>query len=129
MALGALLLRLNGLAFGEPYGGEGPSQASFVPMFAHLALVAAAGIYLPAVLVAWFQHVARCWGRQCLRFPITPTLREVLRDGPAVAAHRPWPRVVVTAEGWEHAISLLRSGQCTLLGLWGETGVRAHGAA
>ena len=27
--------------------------------------------------------------------PITPTLREVLRDGPAVAAHRPWPRVVV----------------------------------
>ncbi len=54
--------------------------------------------------------------------PITPTLRDVVRAGHAVAAHRPWPRVGVTREGWEHAISLLRSGQCTLLGLWGEIG-------
>ncbi len=53
--------------------------------------------------------------------PVTPTLREVLRNGPAVAAHRPWPRVEVSRESWEHAISLLRNGQCTLLGLWGET--------
>ena len=53
--------------------------------------------------------------------PVTPTLRDVLRNGPAVAAHRPWPRVEVSRESWEHAISLLRNGQCTLLGLWGET--------
>jgi hydrogenase-4 component F len=31
-------------------------------MFAHLALVLAAGIYLPAPLVAWFQHVATLLG-------------------------------------------------------------------
>jgi hydrogenase-4 component F len=58
LALGALLLRLNGLAFGEPYGSNEPSRASFVPVFAHLALVFGAGIWLPPALVAWFQHVA-----------------------------------------------------------------------
>jgi hydrogenase-4 component F len=62
VGLGALLLRLNGLAFGDPHGSDAPSQASFVPMFAHLALVLAAGIYLPGPLVAWFQHVARLLG-------------------------------------------------------------------
>jgi hydrogenase-4 component F len=62
VALGALLLRLNALAFGEPHGSNAPAQASFVPMFAHLALVLAAGIYLPAPLVAWFQHVATLLG-------------------------------------------------------------------
>ena len=33
-------------------------QASYVPLFTHLALVLVAGVYLPAPLVAWFQHVA-----------------------------------------------------------------------
>jgi hydrogenase-4 component F len=31
-------------------------------LFAHLALVLVAGIYLPAPVVAWFQHVARLLG-------------------------------------------------------------------
>jgi len=58
VALGALLLRLNGLAFGEPDGRDAPSRISIVPMFAHLGLVLAAGIALPPALVAWFRHVA-----------------------------------------------------------------------
>jgi hydrogenase-4 component F len=58
IALGALLYRLNGLAFGEAHGSDAPAQASYVPMFTHLGLVLAAGIFLPAPLVAWFQHVA-----------------------------------------------------------------------
>jgi len=62
VALGALLLRLNGLAFGEAHGNDVPAQASFVPMFVHLALVLAAGIYLPGPLVAWFRHVAELLG-------------------------------------------------------------------
>ncbi|MBS1188589.1 MAG: hyfF [Rhodocyclaceae bacterium] len=62
VALGALLLRLNGLAFGDPVGSDARSQASFIPMFAHLALVLAAGIYLPAELVAWFQYAAGLLG-------------------------------------------------------------------
>jgi hydrogenase-4 component F len=39
-----------------------PAKASYLPMYAHLALVFVAGIYLPAPLVAWFQHVARLLG-------------------------------------------------------------------
>ncbi len=62
VAFGALLLRLNGLAFGEPAGSLAPVQASYVPMFAHLALVLVAGVYLPPPVVAWFQHVARLLG-------------------------------------------------------------------
>jgi hydrogenase-4 component F len=58
VALGALLMRLNGLAFGEPVGSNAPSKASYVPVFAHLALVFGAGIWLPPPLVAWFRHVA-----------------------------------------------------------------------
>jgi hydrogenase-4 component F len=62
IAFGALLLRLTGVAFGEPRGGMAPVEASYVPMYSHLALVFAAGIYLPAPLVAWFQHVAGILG-------------------------------------------------------------------
>src|SRR6516165_2917080 len=36
VALGALLYRLNGLAFGEAHGSNARAQASFVPMFTHL---------------------------------------------------------------------------------------------
>jgi len=62
VALGALLLRLSSLAFGEPRGETAPVTASYAPLFAHLALVAAAGIYLPAQLVIWFQNVASLLG-------------------------------------------------------------------
>jgi hydrogenase-4 component F len=58
VALGALLYRLNGLAFGEALGSTARVQASFVPMFTHLGLVLVAGIFLPIPLVGWFQHVA-----------------------------------------------------------------------
>ena len=62
VALGALVLRLNGVAFGEPTGSLAPVKASYVPMFAQLGLVLAAGIYLPPPLVAWFQHIAGLLG-------------------------------------------------------------------
>ena len=58
IALGALLRHLNGLAFGDAHGSDAPARASFVPMFTHLALVLAAGIFLPTPLVSWFQNVA-----------------------------------------------------------------------
>jgi hydrogenase-4 component F len=58
IALGALLYRLNGLAFGEAQGGSAPTRASYLPMFMHLGLVLAAGIFLPSEIVTWFQHVA-----------------------------------------------------------------------
>ncbi len=58
VAFGALLLRLHGMAFGEPSGSTAPVKASWAPIAAHFALVLMAGIYLPPPLVAWFQHVA-----------------------------------------------------------------------
>lgn len=62
IAFGALFLRLNGLAFGEPTGSTQPVKASYIPMYVHLALVFAAGIYLPPMLVLWFQHIAGLLG-------------------------------------------------------------------
>ena len=62
VAFGALMWRVSGLAFGEPSGSKAPVEASYVPMFGHLALVCVAGIYLPPAMVAWFQHVANILG-------------------------------------------------------------------
>jgi hydrogenase-4 component F len=62
LGFGALLLRLNGIAFGEPRGATAAANASYVPMFAHLALVFMAGVYLPPPLVTWFQNVANLLG-------------------------------------------------------------------
>jgi hydrogenase-4 component F len=62
VAFGALLLRLHGLAFGAPHGRTAPVEASYLPMYAHLALVLAAGLHLPPPVVAWFQHVAAILG-------------------------------------------------------------------
>ncbi|MFI5000352.1 MAG: hydrogenase 4 subunit F [Reyranellales bacterium] len=58
VAFGALLLRVNSLAFGDPLGSTAAAKASYVPLYAHLALVLGAGLYLPPPLVAWFQYVA-----------------------------------------------------------------------
>jgi hydrogenase-4 component F len=62
IAFGALLLQLSRIAFGEVRGKVGPVHASYVPMFAHLAIVLIAGIFLPGPLVRWFQHVAALLG-------------------------------------------------------------------
>jgi hydrogenase-4 component F len=62
VGFGALLLRLQGLAFGEPLGGTAPVRASYLPIAGHFALVTMAGVYLPSPLVLWFQHVASILG-------------------------------------------------------------------
>jgi len=62
VGVAALFLRLNTIAFGEPRGATAEAKASYVPMFAHLAIVFVAGIYLPPALVTWFQNVAKLLG-------------------------------------------------------------------
>jgi hydrogenase-4 component F len=62
VAFGALLMRLQGLAFGEPSPGAAPTKASYLPMFGHLALVLAAGVFFPPLITGWFQHVAKLLG-------------------------------------------------------------------
>jgi len=62
IGFGALIMRVIGLAFGEPKGSTAPVEASYVPLFFHLAIVIFAGIYLPGALVEWFQNVAKLLG-------------------------------------------------------------------
>jgi hydrogenase-4 component F len=62
VAFGALLLRVNDVAFGRVVGPVGRVHASYIPMFAHFSLVLMAGIWLPPPLVTWFQHVAALLG-------------------------------------------------------------------
>ena len=47
-------------------------------------------------------------------------LGDILDTGRHIEAHRPWPRAIVDARGWELATVLAADGRCTLLGLWGE---------
>jgi hydrogenase-4 component F len=62
IALGGLFLRLNTIGFGEPRGPTEPAHASYVPMFAHLAIVFIGGFYLPPALVSGFENVAKLLG-------------------------------------------------------------------
>jgi hydrogenase-4 component F len=62
IALGGLFLRLNTIAFGEPRGPRNPARASYVPMFAHFAIVLTVGIYIPPAIVSGFENVARLLG-------------------------------------------------------------------
>jgi hydrogenase-4 component F len=62
VGFGALFLRLNAIAFGEPRGPSSKATASYLPMYAHLALVFVAGVYLPPAVVTWFQNVAKLLG-------------------------------------------------------------------
>ncbi len=58
IAFGALILRLQDVLFGEPSGPVGRPKASYVPLFVHLAIVLAAGLWLPEPVVRWFRAVA-----------------------------------------------------------------------
>jgi hydrogenase-4 component F len=62
VAVGALFMQLNRIAFGEPKGENRKAKCSYVPMFVHLGLVLAAGIYLPSFLVALLEAVAKLLG-------------------------------------------------------------------
>src|SRR6185437_14931422 len=48
-----------------------------------------------------------------------PSLAEIIQ-GSRTESHRPWPRIVVTADAWRHVASELAAGRATLLGLWGD---------
>ncbi|KAA0685809.1 hydrogenase 4 subunit F [Azospirillum brasilense] len=70
VAFGALVLRVQQLCFGAPGTVDGsdvpvatvPLEGTLVPLYAHLALVLVAGVWLPGPLVAWFQTVAALLG-------------------------------------------------------------------
>ena len=43
-------------------------------------------------------------------------------EGRRVEGHRPWPRIVVSEDGWRFVASQVSTGYWVLLGLWGDTG-------
>jgi Ni,Fe-hydrogenase III large subunit len=53
-------------------------------------------------------------------------LADIIAEGHAVAAHRPWPRAIVSAQAWSVAAEQLSQGHCTLLGLWADDGGAVH---
>ncbi|MGE3529550.1 MAG: hydrogenase 4 subunit F, partial [Methyloceanibacter sp.] len=62
IAVGALFMQLNAIAFGEPRGESRKAECSFAPMYVHLALVLLAGAALPPAIVALFEAVAKLLG-------------------------------------------------------------------
>ncbi len=62
VGFGALILRLQGVLFGEPPGPSKPATASLIPVYLHLLIVLAAGLWIPPVIVRWFEDVARILG-------------------------------------------------------------------
>jgi hydrogenase-4 component F len=58
LAFGALLLRLNGVAFGVPTPDTAVVRPSYGPIVAHLACALLLGLYIPAGLAVWLQTVA-----------------------------------------------------------------------
>ncbi|HWM47007.1 MAG TPA: hydrogenase 4 subunit F [Xanthobacteraceae bacterium] len=62
VAFGALILRMQEIVFGDPKGPVGRVQASYVPLFMHLAIALTLGVWLPAPLVSWFNSVAALLG-------------------------------------------------------------------
>jgi Ni,Fe-hydrogenase III large subunit len=49
-------------------------------------------------------------------------LLDTIAHRETVKQHRPWPRALVTDDGWRQTIEHLAAGRCTLLGLWGDAG-------
>jgi hydrogenase-4 component F len=62
VAFGALMLRLQGFAFGKGAPNTERVTTSYLPIFGHLIWITAAGLYLPPALVEWFQHIAKLLG-------------------------------------------------------------------
>ncbi|MBT3071464.1 hydrogenase 4 subunit F [Rhodomicrobium sp. Az07] len=62
IALGALLMRLQDILFGEPTTPNHPVSAASAPIFVHLSLILIAGMFLPPAIVVWFRRAAEMLG-------------------------------------------------------------------
>jgi Ni,Fe-hydrogenase III large subunit len=49
-------------------------------------------------------------------------LTDIIPRGERADGHRPWPRFVVTPQGWRETAAALAAGRATLLALWGDAG-------
>lgn len=63
VAFSALIMRAQQMCFGAPSMPVGqPLRGALIPLYAHLALVLLAGLWLPEPLAAWFRSVAALLG-------------------------------------------------------------------
>ena len=111
VAFGALMLRVGEVAFGEPVGSTAPVEASYVPLFAHLALVAAGRHLSAGPAGGLVPERGKAAGLEERTMAFIAALQE---KGRAVEGHRPWPRVVVDEEVWRQAILGIAAGEATL---------------
>ena len=114
VALGGLFLRLNSIAFGEPRGPTAPA-GSFLR----------ANVRAPRHCVHGGDlHAAACWSPASRMSPSfwdnAMAVLDNIKHREKAKQHRPWPRVIVSDEGWHQAIDQLAAGHCGLLGLWGD---------
>ena len=47
-------------------------------------------------------------------------LKDIAKTGRRATSQRPWPRAVVTKDGWSRALQELVEARATMLGLWGD---------
>ena len=114
IGFGALFLRLNSIAFGEPRGadrrGEGLLRAD--------VRASRAGVRRRHLPAAGAGHLVPERG-QAARIGRMATLHRHDRKAAASTAHRPWPRVVVREDGWQRRSqpsSPPAAGRCSACG-------------
>ena len=62
VAFAAIFGRVQPMVFGEPVARRLPHSPALLPVFAHLAIVLALGLYIPPYLAAWYRAAAHLIG-------------------------------------------------------------------
>ncbi len=62
VAFAAIFSRVQSMVFGETKARRLPHQPALLPVFAHLAIVLALGLYIPPYLADWYRAAARLIG-------------------------------------------------------------------
>lgn len=62
VAFAGIFMRVQPMAFGESGAPKLPHSPALVPVFVHLAIVLALGLYIPPALAEWYRAAARLIG-------------------------------------------------------------------
>jgi len=62
VAFAAIFSRVQEMVFGETTGKRLPHPPALIPVFVHLSLVLALGLYIPPYLAEWYRQAARLIG-------------------------------------------------------------------
>jgi hydrogenase-4 component F len=62
VAFAAIFARAQDMVFGDQSGKRLPHPPALIPVFTHLALVLALGLYIPPQLADWYRQAAHLIG-------------------------------------------------------------------